>query len=90
MTYLHGLGVTFCIDDFGTGYSSLSYLKRLPAEEIKIDQSFVKDLMRDENDQVIVRSVIDLSDNLSRTTVAEGIEDQDTMEALAGMGCDVG
>jgi EAL domain-containing protein (putative c-di-GMP-specific phosphodiesterase class I) len=85
---LGDLGVTFSIDDFGTGYSSLSYLKGLPAGEIKIDKSFVRDMVRDEHDATIVRSVIDLAHNLGRVTVAEGVEDMQVWQALTALGCD--
>ncbi|MEJ2061108.1 MAG: EAL domain-containing protein [Gammaproteobacteria bacterium] len=81
-------GIDFSIDDFGTGYSSLAYLKRLPASEIKIDKSFVMDMAHDENDEVIVRSTIDLAHNMSRTVVAEGVENRKTLMLLAELGCD--
>jgi len=86
---LHGLGVTLSIDDFGTGYSSLSYLSRLPVGEVKIDRSFVMHMMDDDNDAVIVQSVIDLGRNLNLQVVAEGIEDAETWKRLADMGCDI-
>jgi diguanylate cyclase (GGDEF)-like protein len=86
---LHGLGVKLSIDDFGTGYSSLSYLKLLPVDELKIDKSFVQHMVQEPNDLTIVRSVIDLAHNLGLGTVAEGIEDQTTLEQLAVLGCDV-
>ena len=78
----------FSIDDFGTGYSSLSYLKRLPVKEVKIDKSFVFDMVKDENDASIVKSVIDLVHNLGYTVVAEGVENKDTLEMLKHLGCD--
>ena len=86
---LADLGVTLSIDDFGTGYSSLSYLSRLPVKEIKIDRSFVKHMTEDDNDAVIVQSVIDLGRNLDLRVVAEGIEDSVTWQRLADMGCDI-
>ncbi|HZU11454.1 MAG TPA: EAL domain-containing protein [Chloroflexota bacterium] len=85
---LHDLGVRIAIDDFGTGYSSLSYLRRLPLTEIKIDRAFVRDLATNENDAIIVRSIIDLGHNLSLSVVAEGAEDRATMDRLALLGCD--
>jgi diguanylate cyclase (GGDEF)-like protein len=86
---LDELGVTLSIDDFGTGYSSLSYLSRLPVKEIKIDRSFVQHMTEDDNDAVIVQSVIDLGRNLGLRVVAEGIEDAVTWQRLADMGCDI-
>ena len=84
---LHEMGVRIVIDDFGTGYSSLSYLRRLPADELKIDRSFVAGLMSGQDD-VIVRSTIDLAHNLGLTVVAEGVENADVMRRLLAMGCD--
>jgi predicted signal transduction protein with EAL and GGDEF domain len=82
------LGVRIAIDDFGTGYSSLSYLRRLQPDEIKIDKSFVAQMLTDENSAVIVRSTIDLAHGLGLQVVAEGVEDRDTGEALEALGCD--
>jgi EAL domain-containing protein (putative c-di-GMP-specific phosphodiesterase class I) len=87
---LHETGVRLSIDDFGTGYSSLAYLRRLPVDEIKIDRSFVQLMTTDENDAVIVRSTIELAHNLDLWVVAEGIEDQATLDQLAALGCDTG
>ncbi len=78
------------LDDFGTGYSSLGYLRRLPVSELKIDRSFVKNLLFDEQDAVIVKSTIDLSHNLGLQVVAEGVESGPTLERLRELGCDVG
>ena len=75
------------IDDFGTGYSSLSYLRRLPVDELKIDRSFVAGLMTGQDD-VIVRSTIDLAHNLGLTVVAEGVENAEVQARLLAMGCD--
>jgi EAL domain-containing protein (putative c-di-GMP-specific phosphodiesterase class I) len=83
------MGVTLAIDDFGTGYSSLSYLKRLPVHEVKIDKSFVLNMQQDDNDAVIVRSIIDLSRNLGLRVVAEGVETTNTWDALRDMGCNM-
>ena len=86
---LHALGVRLAIDDFGTGYSSLSYLRQLPVRELKIDQSFVTNLLTDEQDEVIVRSTIDLGHNLGLEVVAEGVESEAVLERLRSFGCDV-
>jgi diguanylate cyclase (GGDEF)-like protein len=86
---LHAAGVRVSIDDFGTGYSSLAYLKRLPVDEVKIDRSFVLDMRRNEEDAIIVRSVIELAHNLGLEVVAEGVEDAATLNLLLGMGCDL-
>jgi len=85
---LSEMGFTLCIDDFGTGYSSLSYLQRLPADEVKIDRTFVKDMVQDEYDRAIVRATIDLAHQLHMSVVAEGVEDDATRAMLADMGCD--
>jgi diguanylate cyclase (GGDEF)-like protein len=86
---LHQAGFRLAVDDFGTGYSSLSYLRRLPVQELKIDQSFVSGMLRDPQDEVIVKSTIDLGHNLRLWVVAEGVEDDETLQALAAMGCSV-
>jgi EAL domain-containing protein (putative c-di-GMP-specific phosphodiesterase class I) len=86
---LHDMGVELSIDDFGTGYSSLAYLKRLPIDELKVDRSFVSNLVSDPSDAVIVRSTIELAHNLGLRTVAEGVEDAATLEHLADLGCEL-
>ncbi len=85
---LHQLGIHLSVDDFGTGYSSLSYLKSMPVSELKIDRSFVSDMLTDENDAVIVRATIDMAHDLGLKVTAEGIEDQATWDALVELGCD--
>jgi len=85
---LNKLGVPIAIDDFGTGYSSLSYLKKLPVSTLKIDKSFVIDMLNDESDSVIVESTINLAHNFSLTVVAEGVEDQETLDALGLQHCE--
>jgi diguanylate cyclase (GGDEF)-like protein len=89
LTELHDAGITISIDDFGTGYSSMSYLKRLPVSELKVDRSFVMGMLTNLDDGILVRSVVDLGHNLGLIVVAEGVEDQATLDALAAVGCDV-
>ena len=86
---LHAVGVRMSIDDFGTGYSSLSYLRQLPVRELKIDQSFIATMLLDEQDEVIVRSTIELGHNLGLEVVAEGVENNEILEQLRRFGCDV-
>ena len=88
LTELDRMGVTIAIDDFGTGHSSLAYLKRLPVDELKIDKSFGKDMVENENDAVIVRSTIDLAHNLGLKVTAEGVETQAAWDILEILGCD--
>ncbi len=88
---LHGLrdlGVRVSIDDFGTGYSSLSYFKKIPADELKIDKSFVMRMSTDEGDQRLVETIISLAQQFKLKIVAEGVEDRATLDMLARMGCD--
>ena len=84
----HRLGFGISIDDFGTGYSSLAYLKNLPADELKIDKSFVMNMANDRKDESIVKAAIDLAHTLDIKTVAEGVEDEETLDLLSNMGCD--
>jgi len=88
LSRLRDMGVRIAVDDFGTGHSSLAYLKRLPVHAIKIDQSFIKDLIADESDAAIVRSTIELGHTLGFTVVAEGVENKETYELLSEFGCD--
>ena len=83
-----GMGVILSIDDFGTGYSSLAYLRDLPVHELKIDRSFVHDMVQNTHNAAIVRLVVDLAHNLGLQTIAEGVEDEITWEALHALGCD--
>ncbi|HHI94729.1 MAG TPA: EAL domain-containing protein [Gammaproteobacteria bacterium] len=90
LSQINAMGVRLSVDDFGTGYSSLAYLKRFPVDEIKIDKSFVIDMLNDVSDAVIVRSTIDLAHNMGMEVVAEGIESQDAWDKLAELGCNLG
>ena len=83
------MGVDVSIDDFGTGYSSLAYLKKLPASELKIDKTFVMDMLENESDMAIVNATIQLGHNLGLTVVAEGVENIATFNKLKAMGCDM-
>lgn len=85
---LSSRGIAIAIDDFGTGYSSLSYLKNLPVDNLKIDRAFIQDICRDENDQKIVRMLINIAHSMNMTVTAEGVETQDQFDILAEYGCD--
>jgi diguanylate cyclase (GGDEF)-like protein len=86
---LHAVGLRMAIDDFGTGYSSLAYLRQLPVHELKIDGSFVTGMLADAQDEVIVRSTIDLGHNLGLQVVAEGVESFAVLRRLSEIGCDI-
>ena len=85
---LRDLGVRISIDDYGTGMSTLEYLRKVPASELKIDQSFIRGMRDNRSDLLMVRSTINLAHSLQRTVVAEGVEDERTLDALKQMGCD--
>lgn len=86
---LDTMGVSLSIDDFGTGYSSLSYLKNLPVDEIKIDKSFIKDIVHNSDNEAIVRAVLVLAHHMHLSVVAEGVEDVESLDMLRELGCHV-
>ena len=86
---LHEMAIKLAIDDFGTGFSSLGYLKLLPVDSLKIDKSFVIEMLDNENDAIIVQSTIDLAHNLGLTVIAEGVENKETMQRLRKLKCDI-
>jgi diguanylate cyclase (GGDEF)-like protein/PAS domain S-box-containing protein len=88
MDALKRIGFSLSIDDFGTGYSSLSYLKRLPADTLKIDISFVRDMLHDHHDYTIVNTIIGMARNLGLKATAEGVEEVAQADALLALGCD--
>ena len=87
MTELKAHGVGFSLDDFGTGYSSLAYLRQLPMDQIKIDQSFVQNIVTDPRATAIVRTIVTLADNLGLSVIAEGVETQAQRDSLLANGC---
>jgi EAL domain-containing protein (putative c-di-GMP-specific phosphodiesterase class I) len=84
---LHELGVRIALDDFGTGYSSIGYLRSFRFDKLKIDQSFVRDLLADEKSLAIVRAIVGLGSSFGITTTAEGVENEDQLKCLGNEGC---
>ena len=87
LTELKELGFALAIDDFGTGYSSLAYLKRFPVDTLKIDQTFVREMLVEQNDRAIVATIVAMAQQLGLTTVAEGVEFEEQQQMLQELGC---
>jgi len=88
MAALKAIGVRFSMDDFGTGYSSLQYIKRLPIDQLKIDQSFVRDILTDPGDAMMVQTIAEMARNFGYEVIAEGVEEQAQLQPLIDRGCD--
>ena len=86
---LKKIGITFALDDFGTGYSSLAYLKRLPIDYLKIDQSFIKNMMVDNEDKLITETIVSVAQSFKLKVIAEGVEESEQLEHLKSIDCDI-
>jgi EAL domain-containing protein (putative c-di-GMP-specific phosphodiesterase class I) len=89
MTELKAMGVRFSMDDFGTGYSSLQYIKKLPIDKLKIDQSFVRDILTDPGDAMMVQTIVSMASNFGYEVIAEGVEDEAQIRPLIERGCEM-
>jgi EAL domain-containing protein (putative c-di-GMP-specific phosphodiesterase class I) len=87
MTELRSHGIRFSLDDFGTGYSSLAYLKRMPLDQLKIDRSFIRDILNEESSAAIAQTIISLSRAMGLPVIAEGVETEQQREFLTRLGC---
>ena len=87
MQAIKQMGVSFSMDDFGTGYSSLAYLTKLPLDQLKIDQSFVRNIGMQASDATIIQTIIGMANNLGMAVIAEGVETQEQRDFLESMGC---
>ena len=87
MNALKDVGIGFSLDDFGTGYSSLAHLKRLPLDQLKIDQSLVRDILTDRSDEAIARTIVALGNSLGLSVIAQGVDTEEQRHCLAQMRC---
>ncbi len=86
---LRGIGIKLALDDFGTGYSSLNYLRKFPIDQLKIDRSFINDLLKNKQNEIIVKSIISIAQSLGMLVIAEGVETKEQVEFLRSQNCDI-